>query len=71
MEKKVKLKEARKNAGLTQSEIAHAVGLSRVGYMNYEMGKRYPDVRTAIRIADVLKVGNLRKIWDGTPIPKV
>lgn len=65
------LKEYRRKAGLTQEQTAEAVGINVLSYRRYEYGKRYPDVLTAIRIADVLKVGNLRKIWDGTPIPKV
>lgn len=68
---RTKLKEARQNAGLTQSEIAQKAGLSRMGYMNYEQGKREPAIGTAILIADILKVGNLREIWGGNPIPKV
>lgn len=65
------LRSLRQKAGLTQVQIAQAVGINALSYQRYEYGKRYPDVLTAVRIADVLKVKDLRVIWGGSPITKV
>lgn len=57
------LKERRIAAGLTQAQTAEKAGISLRSYHRYEYEKRYPDVLTAIRIADVLKVKDLRRLW--------
>ena len=59
------LKEIRRKAGLTQAQTAALAGINVLTYQRYEYEKRYPDVLTALRIADVLKVKDLRKIWSG------
>lgn len=52
-----KIKEARKQAGLTQDEFAKAIGVSLRTVTNYETGERYPRKRdTYYKIAEVLKV---------------
>lgn len=51
---KVNLKEKRKCVGMTQSEVAKAVGISRAFYTNIENGKRLYSVETAKKIAKVL-----------------
>lgn len=52
-----KIKEARKQAGLTQDEFAKAIGVSLRTVTNYETGERYPKKReTYYKIADVLNV---------------
>lgn len=51
---KDKLKEARKAAGLTQKEVAEAIGVSESAYCGYETGKRQPDVMKLKQIARVL-----------------
>lgn len=52
-----KIREARKNAGLKQEELAKAIGVSLRTVTNYESGERYPKKReTYHRIAEVLKV---------------
>jgi transcriptional regulator with XRE-family HTH domain len=63
------LKEIRRKAGLTQAQVAERTGLAEATVNRYENEKRYPDVLTALRIADVLKVKDLRKIWSGNSIP--
>ena len=65
------LKDLRNKAGLTQAQVAERTGLAEVTVNRYENEKRYPDVLTALRIADVLKVKDLRKIWGGNPVPKL
>lgn len=51
---KDKLREARKAAGLTQKEVATAIGVTESAYCGYETGKRQPDVAKIKQIADVL-----------------
>lgn len=66
------LREIREQKGFTQLQIAERVGIGLRSYQRYEAKDgRYPDVLTALSIADVLKVGNLRNIWGRHPIPKV
>ncbi len=52
-----KLRKARKEHGMTQAELAEAVGLSlrTIGY--YENGRTYPHDRTVYRrLADILSI---------------
>jgi transcriptional regulator with XRE-family HTH domain len=65
------LKELRTKAGLTQAQVADRAGLTVVSVCRYEKEQRYPDVLTALRIADVLKVKDLRKIWSGNSLSQV
>ena len=52
-----KIKETRKQVGLTQDEFAKAIGVSLRTITNYETGERYPRKReTYYKIAEVLKV---------------
>lgn len=48
------LKKAREMAGLTQVQIAQKTKIAESTYQNYELNKREPGVRTAIRIAQAL-----------------
>lgn len=57
----------RKNKNLTQRELAKRAGISNVTIANYERGDRDTGnmtLRNAIRIADALKVRDLRKLLD-------
>lgn len=65
------LKEFRRRAGLTQAQVAERTGLAEATVNRYENEKRYPDVLTALKIADVLKVKDLRKIWSGNSLSQV
>ena len=49
------LKEKRIKRGMTQQEVADAVGITKATYCNIELGKRSTKVKTAKRIAKVLK----------------
>lgn len=51
---KNKLREARKAAGLTQKQVAAAIGVTESAYCGYETGKRQPDVAKIKQIAEVL-----------------
>jgi putative transcriptional regulator len=48
------LRMARIQAGMTQSDVARLVGLTRASYTNIEKGHKNPSVVTALRIARVL-----------------
>lgn len=66
------LKALRKTKGFTQSQVAEKVGITLRCYQRYEASdERLPDVLTALGIADVLKVKDLREIWSGNSISTV
>lgn len=64
----ITLKAARVNAGLTQSQMAKALGVSEVTIRSYEQGKTFPDVRqiqiiedlTGIPVSDIRFAKNVR-----------
>lgn len=49
------MKAARKELGLSQTEVAEAVGCSTEFYCKIERGRQVPNVNLAIHIADFLK----------------
>ena len=51
-----KLKIYRKERGLTQTQVADAVGLGRQAYAYYEKGEREPSTETLCRLADFFEV---------------
>ena len=59
----VRLQAAREKSGKTQAQIAREVGVSERVYQRYEYGQNEPGVRTAIRIADALRVIDLRELF--------
>lgn len=44
------LKELRKEKGLSQKEVADAIGVTRGAYGNYEQGTREPSIDILIKI---------------------
>lgn len=56
MEYNEKLRLLRKNAGLTQRQVADAVGVTYRTYQNYEAGASMPAGDTASRLAAALGV---------------
>lgn len=48
------LLNSRLKRDLTQHQVASAVGLSQSGYSKIERGATTPDVRTALRIAEIV-----------------
>lgn len=59
----VKLRAARERSGKTQAQVAKETGVTERAYQYYESDEKEPGVRTAIRIADVLGVEDLRKLF--------
>lgn len=52
----MKIKELRKEHKVTQSKMAMDLDLSQNTISQYENGKREPDIKTLIRIADYFNV---------------
>lgn len=52
----MKLRELRENKGVTQKEVAIAVGCTSTVYSRYEREEREPDIATLCRLADYFGV---------------
>jgi len=52
----IRLKELRKNKGLTQKDAAKLLGIGQTTIANYENGTRVPDLSKVSEIADLFKV---------------
>lgn len=50
------IKDIRTRKGLTQSEVASALGVSSVVYSRYETGSRQPSIEVLIQMADIFGV---------------
>ena len=50
------IKEIRLRKGLTQADVAAALGVSSVVYSRYETGKRQPSIDMLIQMADIFGV---------------
>lgn len=50
------LKAIRSNLGLTQTEMAEKLGISKETYLNYENYKTYPDVNIVKKIIEISQV---------------
>lgn len=48
------LKKFRERAGMTQAELAEAVGISQPTLAQYESGLKVPSIITAVKIEQVL-----------------
>ena len=59
---KAAIKNFRLQKGLTQADLAHAVGISLMALKRYEYGERLPNVQTAMRISKILNVP-IDKLW--------
>lgn len=56
MEFSAQLRTARITAGLTQRQVADAMGITNSTYCGYETGKREPDVAKIKQLSKILKV---------------
>lgn len=52
----MKLRELREQKGVTQKEVATAVGCTSTVYSRYERGVREPDISTLCSLADYFEV---------------
>jgi len=51
-----RLREVRKDTGMSQSEVASEIGVTKSAYANYEQGIREPSLKVLIAICDALDV---------------
>lgn len=51
-----RIKELRRQRGVTQEKMAALIGITRGAYANIENGKREPDIKTMITLADYFDV---------------
>ena len=52
----MRLKELRKERGLTQNEIAKMLSISQMSYSYYERGLREPEIALLIKFSEVFNV---------------
>lgn len=52
----IRLKEARDGAGMSQKEVADAVGVTPSAYANYEQGTREPAFKVLVKICEALDI---------------
>lgn len=52
----VNLKNAREKLGLSQEDVAKAVGITQPAYSYYESGLKCPTVPVLIQLSEVLKI---------------
>ena len=59
-----RLKEIRKQKGLTQTEVAQKLNIQKQTYQNYELGKREPSIDMLIKLANLFhtSVDNLIRV---------
>lgn len=60
-----RLKEARKRAGLTQSDVSDALGIASSTVSGYELGTREPTIETLIRLINLYGVDGNYMFQDG------
>lgn len=60
------LRKLRKQANLSQNELANRAGITDTSYQRYEYGERLPNVLTAIAIANILGC-TVEEIWKNAP----
>lgn len=51
-----RIRELRKHKGLTQEQLAEALGIDQKHMSRIELGKSYPSLDRLVKIADALKV---------------
>lgn len=59
------LRKFRKQANLSQNELANRAGITDTSYQRYEYGERLPNVLTAIAIAHILDC-TVEDIWNNS-----
>lgn len=57
-------KNARKEAGLTQQQVADAIGLDRSAIAHYEMGDTMPNARNLTQICELLNISLVELLKD-------
>lgn len=68
----MRIKELRKNMGLSQEKLAEKVEISSKYLSRVEMGQHFPSIDTLVKLADVLNI-ELKDFFEfahGTPSPR-
>lgn len=63
------LRSARERRGLTQQQVADAMGLDKSTYCGYETGKRSPDVQKLKKLSSILGVSGDILLETGFDVP--
>lgn len=77
MEFSERLKDLRKQAGLTQVDVAEKLGISQPAYASWERGVKKPTQENLVKIAQILNVsvdylvGNLKDKTDDIDLSEV
>ena len=61
------LQKLRKQQGFTQKEMAEKLNITQSAYSQYETGKTEPDIKTIIKLANILKCSTdelLARKWE-------
>lgn len=66
----LKLRELRKNCGLTMKELGAEIGVAESTISQYETGKRQPDYETLLKLGEFfgVSVGYLLGVEDNNPV---
>lgn len=64
------LKKFRINSGLTQQQIADAMGITKATYSGYETGRRQPDVAKIKQLAEILGISGDDLLETGFEVEK-
>ena len=56
----MKIKDRREELGISQKELAEKVGISQSFLCDIEQGRNKPSISVAVKIADVLKVQDIK-----------
>lgn len=54
------IKEKRERLGISQKELAEKVGISQSFLCDIEQGRSKPGIDTALKIAEVLNIGDIK-----------
>ena len=57
-----RLKEIRKERNFTQKNVADHLGIAERAYQNYEYGKREPNLKTLIKLANYFDVTDRKSV---------
>jgi|LSQX01.2.fsa_nt_gb putative transcriptional regulator len=57
-----KLKNRRKELGITQESLARQINITLRNYQQIENGEVLPKVKTALQICNILNI-DIRKVW--------
>ena len=57
------IRNYRKSVGLTQEQVANALGVSASAVNKWEKGNSYPDISTLPALARLLQMSFLKQYW--------